>query len=156
MSAKRGSRSWWHSGTFFFNANPSGSGLIIRQEPGSSVIIDKRPCRILKEPTVIDGHTDLIYRSCRSPILADVLFRELSSQKLSLDRKAFDTSIHYLKENRLVLEIDHKLLSLAVADTALVRPLVTDGMFRDRSAKALYFRQYAAEACLPAEEEVGA
>lgn len=131
----------WHQSFNKDDAANGSTGLRVKQGQEESIITDSRPCSKLPRATTIKGAADLIYRRCHSPQSKTTLFKEVSKENPSIDRQGFDVIIEFFTENLLMLEIDHKLLSLALLDSGSFPSLMTDTMFRDQSAAELYSRE---------------
>jgi ribosomal peptide maturation radical SAM protein 1 len=83
--------------------------LLAVREPGRTLITDSRPCAVA-ERIELTGLTDRIYRFCDAPVQTE----ELAGSVAAGCRDEFDEALEYLRENRLLLEMGGRILSLAL------------------------------------------
>jgi len=101
--------------------------LIVDEREDHSYILDTRPCAV-ENNIILEGVSHYLYRECSSPQFKDTVFKKLQKELFPYIRESeVDEAINYLSDKRLLLELDGKLLSLALREP--VRPLITKTEF---------------------------
>lgn len=103
----------WQERFYCINSGAERPVLEFVCENGGTRITDTRQCAV--EPHfILNGLEHLVHEGCRRPVMRDYLVRQLSAGlDGSVTRDEVETAVDYLRDRKLVLQVNEKILALA-------------------------------------------